>query len=239
MNKTKVKLKVHSIKNIVSDNLTDVTVNPKARVSQDFFIFDQTCLIVAINTAIQMSTNLFSHTHVQDKYIISYIRNTLVKLKSSFVQKLSKNVTAYEKYLDTSTIFFQHMVLLAFGVNEQERNICLLYISKIVQFLNSKHTGKSNNFLFIEYNEQTTIQEVKVYGTEVYVLSEGQPEHYDRVLIYSSEFTDTLLAYYDKDEKVFLLDDGTKINPTVDLRWLSITELTKSLNIKNGTDTIL
>ena len=176
-----------------------------------------------------MATKLFDYTVLQDRSLISNVRNTLVKLKISFVKKIDKNVGEYENYLASSSKFFQHMVLLAFGVETQEREVCLLYISRIVQFLNSKHNGTKNNFLFIEYNEEKTIQEVEVYGTTVCVITEGVPDHYDRVLIHSSDFPDALLAYYDSHEKLFILDDGKKILPVIGLKWLSISELTNTL----------
>ena len=193
------------------------------------FLFMQTAMIVGIQLAINMANGIFDFTSPQDKGVISTIKITLVKLKKSFTSKLKEGFEEYEGYLETSSQFFQNMVLLAFGVSTYERTVCLFYLSKIVSWLNAKRRGEKNNFLFVDFDIENNNHEVNINGEYVSVISCGVPSDSELVLLFDEG--STYLAIYNFNNNIFLTGDhkNVEIIPQKGMRWLSVTELTKTL----------
>lgn len=206
----------------------------------------QTLMIVGINLAINKAKHIFNLTTYADRSIVSNISTTLTKLKKSFMSKLKQGYGDYENYLENATVFIERLCTLGFGIKTENRTSMLLYTSKIASWLNAQSTNTKNNFLWITYGEKE-VTEFNVYGEILEVSHVAEPIHGERVLIHTHSNmkgylispnktneeviidSSGVLAYYDSQDKLFILDDGVIIKGNSMIKWISYDELTKTL----------
>ncbi len=204
----------------------------------------QTLMIVGINMAIDKSKHIFNFTEYRDRGLVSSIGTTLTKLKKSFMSRLTAANGDYNTYLEEATTFVERLCTLGFGIKPVNRNVMLVYTSKIASWLNAVETQKKHDFIWVTY-DTATVTEYSVFGETVEVQHKGVPDNYERVILHTVETTkwfepgkgfttfgrDGIVCYYDSEKKRFLIDEieGSYIEAKVGMKWLSYDFLTKTL----------
>jgi hypothetical protein len=233
----------------LSKKVTKKEIEVHKTLTEKNFLMYQTLMAIGIKMAINKADFIFKGTLPSDRGVVSKIKITLVKLLSSFTDKLKTGKESYDLYLEEASEFIERLATIGFGVKKENRDIVLLYLSKIISWVNAEANGVRDNFLWTNFGNTQT-KEFNIYGEVLEVNHIDKPENGERVLLYTYEgmfgyFTtqsngkvtkdkinidnEGVLAYYDSIANEFLLDDGTVIIPDKQTKWISYNALTKSL----------
>lgn len=191
--------------------------------------FHLALLSVVLQLGIDCSETSIEHVKLGMKSILTSTRNTLKKLSLSFINSLKKtedDFTVYNDYVKDSAIYLKEVLKIAGAVARTERNVFLLYVSKLAAWRNdiAGINSYKTEFLWTTYGDYKYTEAV-IHEDSFDVVHTDYPKHGAKCLVRFDRNDEPDIYYYNADEKVFYLGD-IKREPIEYLTlWIDIANL--------------